>query len=130
VSAKRKGQSRGKRPGGSGRKNDRKKGKGGKTKGKEKAPDAVENGKKRPLVMILAIIVVIIVIIAAISWFLFDTYISDGNGNGVDRTIKYPRDEGPHDEPYEFWRAVFLLTETTDTPRTPRTSGERTRASS
>ena len=64
MSAKRKGQNRAKRQSGSGRKKDRKKGNGGKTRGKDKAPEAVENGKKRPMVMILALIVVIIVIIA------------------------------------------------------------------
>ncbi|MCK5548706.1 MAG: hypothetical protein KAI64_06800, partial [Thermoplasmata archaeon] len=68
-----------------------------------------DDEERKPFIISYVLIIVIIVVLAAVGWYLLKVGTPDGDGSGIDRSIKFPRDEGAHDETHEFWRVVFHL---------------------
>lgn len=75
------------------------------TKNREKSEEDRTRLKKR----LAAVIVAVILIVAVLLMYFFHETLFDGEDDGIDRSIEFPRDEGSHDETHEFWRVAFLL---------------------
>ncbi|MFW6142246.1 MAG: hypothetical protein ACOC53_06780, partial [Candidatus Saliniplasma sp.] len=64
-------------------------------------------GQKKKIIVV--VLIAALIISTAIIYYSLPEDTDDDDLNGVDRTVKFPEDEGVHDEPFESWEISLSL---------------------